>query len=44
MLREHKAMADGVLRDYGDSGLRFRSEAELIKPNGEVIHLRRSGK
>ncbi len=44
LLREHKAMADGVERDFGDSGLRFHTEASLIKPNGEVIHLKRSGK
>lgn len=45
LLREHHEMADGVVRDYGHLEFGLETIAELIKPNGEIIHIpRRSTK
>lgn len=44
MISEHHEFAVGRAFDAGGVGLSFRSEATLIKPNGEVIQLKRSEK
>lgn len=40
-IAEHHEMARGAIYDAGDTGFKLRTNAVLVKPNGEVIQLRK---
>jgi hypothetical protein len=44
MLSEHHEMAQGQSYDAGDIGFGLRTIASLIKPNGEIIPIKRKEK